>query len=164
MNLKLKVTARTPNSEQVAIFDADTKDANDKAVNIGKLDLHYVDDQIVGTLLIWQEYATGFARTHASGSDESIDGLIDQILTEASEPLGVPGEYGVEVYYPSVQNHYFVSNYENEGEGDEEEGAEGAGEWENAKAVVYTPEEDGEEASEKSKDGDEFGKYLRSKP
>ena len=77
----------------------------------------------------------------------------------------MPGEYGVEVYYPSVQNHYFVSNYESdEGEGDEEEGAEGAGEWENEKAVVYTPEEDGEEASEKSKDGDEFGKYLRSKP
>src|SRR6476646_10703921 len=110
MNLKLKVTARTPNSEQIAIFDADTKDANNKAVNIGKLDLHYVDDQIVGTLLIWQEYATGFARTHPAGSEESMDGLIDQILTEASEPLGVPGEYGVEVYYPSVQNHYFVSN------------------------------------------------------
>ena len=163
MNLKLKVTARTANSEQLAIFDADTKDQNDKAVNIGKLDLHYVDDQIVGTLLIWQEYATGFAHTHATGSDDTMDSLIDQILTEASEPLGVPGEYGVEVYYPSVQNHYFISNYDDE---EEEEGA-GQSEWEDVGAAEYKPEEEEEEEGaegEEQKDGDEFGKYLRSKP
>src|SRR5205814_6936302 len=106
MNLKLKVTARTPQSEAIAIFDADTRDENDKAVNLGKMDVHFVGDQIVGTLLIWQEYATGFNRTHAPGSDVTIDTLIDEILVEVSEPLGVPGEYGIEVYYPSVKNHF----------------------------------------------------------
>src|SRR5437764_970621 len=102
MNLKLKVTARTSNSEEIVIFDADTRDENNKAVNLGKLDVHYVGDQIVGTLLIWQEYATGFNRTHAPGSDETMDSLIDEILSEISEPLGVPVQYGIEVYYPSV--------------------------------------------------------------
>ena len=131
MNLKLRVTARTAQSEEVAIFDMDTRDENGHAVNIGKLDVHFVDDQVVGTLLIWQEYATGFSRTHGPGSDTTLDTLIDEILGEISEPLGVPGDYGIEVYYPSVNNHYFVSNYagnedeeEGEDEGDEDEALE----------------------------------------
>src|SRR5438045_6551686 len=110
MNLKLKVTARTPHSEEIAVFDADTRDENDKAVNMGKLDIHYVGDQIVGTLLIWQEYATGYNRTHGAGSDQTMDGLIDQILAEVSEPIGVPAEYGIEVYYPCMQHHDFINN------------------------------------------------------
>lgn len=126
MNLKLKCIARTANSEQVALFDADTRDESGNAVNLGKLDIHFADDQVIGTLLIWQEYATGFNRTHAAGSDYTIDNLIDDILTEATEPLGVPGEYGIEVYYPSVLNHTFVSNYSDE---DAEEGAESASEY-----------------------------------
>lgn len=112
MNLKLKSMARTPYSEAISIFDADHRDENDEAVNIGKIELHYLDDQIVGTLLIWQEYATGFARTHASGSDETMDTLIDDILSEVSAPLGVASEYGIEIYFPSLANHQFVSNYE----------------------------------------------------
>ena len=77
----------------------------------------------MGTLLIWQEYATGSNRTHAAGSDETMDTLIDQILTEMSEPLGIPVEYGIEVYfYPSVANHQFVSNYADEDDETEDEG------------------------------------------
>lgn len=69
MNIKLKVTARTTQSEEVTVFDTDTRDEGGNAVNIGKLDLHFVDDQVVGTLLIWQEYVTGFTRTHAADSE-----------------------------------------------------------------------------------------------
>lgn len=116
MNLRLKRVARTAQSEQIAILDADARDEAGNAVNLGKLDLHFVDDQIVGTLLIWQEYATGFSRTHGPGSDETLDTLIDEILTEATEALGIPSEYGIEVYYPSVTNHSFVSNYADEDE------------------------------------------------
>jgi hypothetical protein len=165
MNLKLKVTARTSNSEEIVIFDADTRDENNKAVNLGKLDVHYVGDQIVGTLLIWQEYATGFNRTHAPGSDETMDTLIDEILAEISEPLGVPVEYGIEVYYPSVQNHYFVSNYSDE---DEAEAGEEADEWENVRSAAYEPGEEAEAVPGGEKDGqkgeDDFGKYIRSRP
>jgi len=126
MNLKLKLVARTSNSEAISIFDTDVNDENGSPVNIGKLDMHFVDDQIVGTLLIWQEYATGYSRTHGPGSDETLDTLIDEILTEATEPLGIPSEYGIEVYYPSVTNHSFISNYAGDEEGEEpEDGEEG---------------------------------------
>ena len=36
--------------------------------SIGKIDLHYVEDQIVGTLLIWAEYATAFSRRATRGA------------------------------------------------------------------------------------------------
>lgn len=127
MNLKLKVTTRTPSSEEVSIFDTDTRDENGDAVNIGKMDLHYLEDQIVGTLVIWQEYAAGFGRTHAAGSDITLDDVIEQILTEVSEPLGLPSDYGVEIYFPSISSHQFISSYGDEGEeGDEAEYEDGA--------------------------------------
>jgi len=163
VNLKLRITTRTAHSEQIAIFDADTRDENGKAVNLGKLDVHYADDQIVGTLLIWQEYATGYNRTHGPGSDETMDTLIDAILAEVSEPLGVPAEYGVEVYYPSVQNHFFISNYADEDEEAGENEGEADDEWEDVGSAAY--EEGGEEEEgEEKEDKDEFGKYLRSRP
>ncbi len=124
MNLKLKRMVRTPHSEQITLFDADMRDENGDAVSIGKLEVHYLPDQIVGTLLIWQEYATGYARLHGPGSEDALDALIEQALAEVSEPLGVPAEYGIEVYYPSVSGHSFVSNYADEGEEDIGAGAE----------------------------------------
>jgi len=111
MNLKLRRSARTPYSEEISIFDTDVKDEQEEPVNIGKLDLHYVDDQIVGTLLIWAEYAANFA-TAQRGTPMTMTDLIDQILDEISEPLGVPAEYGIEVYYPRLDQHEFVSNYD----------------------------------------------------
>lgn len=122
MNLKLQRVTRTPYSEQIAIYDADIRDKNDEIVNIGKLDIHYLEDQITGTLLIWQEYATGFARTHAPGSEVTMDDLIDGVLAEVSQPLGVSSEYGIEVYFPPVAGHQFISNYP---EDDTEQKAEG---------------------------------------
>jgi hypothetical protein len=124
MNIKLRRTARTPYSEEIAIFDADSRDEGGEAVNIGKLDVHYVDDQIVGTLLIWAEYATNFNRTRGAESGETMTDLIDEILGEVSEPLGVAAEYGIEVYYPRLDQHEFVANYdedEEELEGEYEE-------------------------------------------
>jgi hypothetical protein len=149
MNLKLKRVARTPYSEQIAIFDADSRDENDNAVNIGKLDLHFVDDQIIGTLLIWDEYAYGFNRLHGPGSEENMDTLIDDILTEATEPLGIPSEYGIEVYYPSAMNHSFVSNYADE---DEEE----------ATGEEQTDEDaEGEDEEEDSTESSDFERQIR---
>jgi len=161
MNIKLKTTARTPYSQEFAVFDADNRDENDEAVNIGKLDVHYADDQIVGTLLIWDEYATGFNRTHGPGSSVTMDTLIDDILSEVSEPLGVPGEYGIEVYYPSVSNHYFVSNFADEEDtgtsGDQYTAEEAEGE--------YTEEYAEEELTEEERtQQDEFARKLRERP
>jgi len=118
MNIKLRRTARTPHSEEIAIFDGDVRDENDEAVHIGKIDVHYVEDQIVGTLLIWAEYVTNFNRTRAE-SGETITDVIDEILAEISEPLGVAETYGIEVYYPRLDQHEFVANYDEEDELDE---------------------------------------------
>ena len=109
MNLKLRRSARTAHSEEISLFDSDVKDENGEALNIGKLDVHYVDDQIVGTLLIWAEYAAQFSAANGGGA---MTGLIDEILDEISEPLGVAAEYGIEVYYPRLDQHEFVSNYD----------------------------------------------------
>jgi len=109
MNLKLRRSARTAHSEEISLFDSDVKDENGEALNIGKLDVHYVDDQIVGTLLIWAEYAAQFSAANGQGA---MTGLIDEILDEISEPLGVAAEYGIEVYYPRLDQHEFVSNYD----------------------------------------------------
>jgi hypothetical protein len=156
MNLKLKRTARTPYSEEITIFDADTRDDNDDAVNIGKLDIHYIEDQIVGTLLIWQEYATGFARLHGPGSETTLDSLIDEILAEVSEPLGVPAEYGIEVYYPSAANQSFASNYSDEAEEGGTEGVASAGD----EFEDVTELEPGTGMEEE----DEFARKLQSRP
>jgi hypothetical protein len=121
MNLKLQRVQRTSQSEESAIFDGDTRDENNQAVNIGKLEVHFLNDQIVGTLLLWQEFAQGYKAMHGAGSEETIDDLIDAILTEMAEPLGLPAEYGIEVYYPSVTNQLFISNYSGDEGEDEEE-------------------------------------------
>jgi hypothetical protein len=48
-----------------------------------------------------------------------------------TEPIGVSSEYGIEIYFPSVINHSFASNYPDEEaededvEGEDEEGDEG---------------------------------------
>src|SRR4029453_17338331 len=119
MNIKLKRAVRTPHSEEIDIFDTDTRDEAGDAVNIGKLEVHYLDDQVVGTLLIWQEYSQGF--NQMQGSDLTMDDLIDAILTEVTEPIGVSSEFGIEIYFPSVINHSFASNYPEDDEGDEDE-------------------------------------------
>src|SRR4051812_46030676 len=117
MNLKLRRSARTPHSEEISVFDSDMRDDNGEPLNIGKLDVHYVEDQIVGTLLIWAEYAAQF--TQANNNQLTMTDLIDEILDEISEPLGVAAEYGIEVYYPRLDQHEFVANYDEEDELDE---------------------------------------------
>jgi hypothetical protein len=57
-----------------------------------------------------------------------MDDVIDRILSEITEPLGVAGEYGIEIYYPSVSNQGFVSNYAVTGDEEGDEDAETEGE------------------------------------
>lgn len=122
MNLKLVRNTRTASSEEISIYDVDTRDANDSHVKLGKIDVHYVEDQIVGTLLIWHEYAEGYRRSHTPGIDVTLDEVIDAILTEISEPVGVSATYAVEVYYPPMsgasEGPAFVSNYPDDEESD----------------------------------------------
>jgi hypothetical protein len=163
MNLMLRRSTRTASSEEILIFDADNRDANGAAVNIGKIDVHYLDDQVVGTLLLWNEFITGFDQAHGPEDDESLDVVIQQIMTEITDALGVPSEYGIEVYYPSVQNYQFVSSYADDE--DEEEGEAVYGD-------AYAMSEQGglatgnlsDEDEEPDANADDFARRLQERP
>jgi hypothetical protein len=120
MKLKLKRATRTPYSEQILIYDLENLDAEGEPVQIGQLDAHYVDDQIVGTLLISQEFAEGYRQINGDGSrgQTALDNLVSEILAELSEPVGVSGTYAFEVYYPSFTSHGLFSNYPEDDEAD----------------------------------------------
>lgn len=165
MNLMLRRSTRTASSEEILIFDADNRDANGAAVNIGKIDVHYLDDQVVGTLLLWNEFITGFDQAHGPEDDESLDVVINQIMTEITDTLGVPSEYGIEVYYPSVQNYQFVSSYADDEAEDEGDVADGdayakSGQRGQGLATGYLPEDD----EGPDEDSDDFATRLRERP
>ena len=160
MNIKLKRAVRTPHSEEIDIIDGDLRDENDEAVSIGKLEVHYLDDQVVGTLLIWQEFAQGYNRSQ--GSNVVMDDLIETILSEVTEPIGVPSEYGIEIYFPSVINHSYASHY---AEDDEQmEGEEDAGEGEDEE-YKEEPKGSREEIDEEEQPrDDDFYRKLTQRP
>jgi hypothetical protein len=103
MNLKLKRLVRTPTSEQYAVQDADQKGDDGQSACIGKLDLHYTDDGTYGTLLIWQGFASNL-------SEDALQILLDDILTDFAEPMGVSGEYVIEYFSPSLESYSVHSN------------------------------------------------------
>lgn len=150
--IKLKRASRTAYSEEISIQFADERHMDGDEVNIGKLDIHYLGDQIVGTLLIWQEHANAFSQ---SGSEIDLDELINEILAEMSEPIGVPSEYGIEIYYPSLAKQGFVSNYADEPSQELERYSE-SGESELEPAT--------ENMLDEREQDDDFAKQLRSRP
>jgi hypothetical protein len=103
MNLKLRRLVRTQSSEQYAIFDLDRTDANYDPLSIGKLDLHYTDDGVFGTFLLWQE-AT------ASLPLSQIRALAEATVQELCEPMGVPAFYAIEYFSPDLQSYALYSN------------------------------------------------------
>lgn len=78
-------------------------------MDIGKMDVHYTDDQIVGTVLFWKDWNEGQENGAAT-----VQTVVDQVLEELSEPLGVSGEYDVEYYICDRDSRQFVSNIEDE--------------------------------------------------
>lgn len=115
MNLKLKRLVRTDSSEQYALFDLDQVDAEDQLpLTIGKLDLHYTGEGVYGTILLWDETTRQLKRGQRQ---EFIYALLDEI----SQPMGVPNEYVVEFFAPTLDGYEVFHNV-----GIEEEPAEEA--------------------------------------
>lgn len=101
MNLKLKRLVRTSSSEQYALFDLDQIDQEDKLpLTIGKLDLHYTGEGVYGTILIWDESTRQLKAAQRRA-------FIHALLEEISQPMGVPNEYVVEFFAPTL-DHYEV--------------------------------------------------------
>jgi hypothetical protein len=109
VNLKLKRLVRTPSSEQYALFDLEQVDPGGLPMTIGKLDLHYTAEGVYGTVLLWDD-----ASRHLTPARRSA--FIRALLGEVTQPMGVPNEYVVEFFAPTL-DEYEV--YHNVGAGDE---------------------------------------------
>lgn len=117
MNLKLKRLVRTSSSEQYALFDLDQVDAEDQLpLTIGKLDLHYTGEGLYGTILLWDETTR---QLKPAQRREFIYALLDEI----SQPMGVPNEYVVEFFAPTLDQYEVFHNV---GLAADERGADGA--------------------------------------
>jgi len=109
VNLKLKRLVRTQSSEQYALFDLDQIDAAQQPATIGKLDLHYTGEGVYGTLLLWDE--TLRALKPAQRRD-----FVNTLLTEITQPMGVPNEYVVEFFMPALDEYELFHNVAVDGE------------------------------------------------
>lgn len=119
MNLKLKRLVRTSSSEQYALFDLDQVDEEDQLpLTIGKLDLHYTGEGVYGTILLWDETT----RQLKPGRRQA---FIYALLDEICQPMGVPNEYVVEFFAPTL-DQYEVFHNVGLGEGEDVVGAEPA--------------------------------------
>lgn len=103
MNIKLRRLVRTGSSEQYALFDLDQTNANYDPLSIGKLDLHYTDDGIYGTFLLWKEVISGLP-------EDQVQKLVESTVQELCEPMGVPGFYAVEFFSPDLKSYNLHSN------------------------------------------------------
>lgn len=103
MNLKLKRLVRTPSSEQYALFDLDQVDADGLPMTIGKLDLHYTAEGVYGTVLFWDEASRRLAPAQRSD-------FIHALLGEVVQPMGVPNEYVVEFFAPTLADYEVMHN------------------------------------------------------
>ena len=109
MNLKLKRLVRTPSSEEYALFDLDQVTVDGAPMTIGKLDLHYTGEGVYGTGLLWDEASRKLAPTQRSA-------FIHALLGEVVQPMGVPNEYVVEFFAPTLAEYEVMHNV---GAGDE---------------------------------------------
>ncbi|MCE7980405.1 MAG: hypothetical protein DYG89_04380 [Caldilinea sp. CFX5] len=109
MNLKLKRLVRTQSSEQYALFDLDQIDAEQQPATIGKLDLHYTGEGVYGTLLLWDDTL----RTLKPAQRRE---FVNTLLTDITQPMGVPNEYVVEFFMPALDEYELFHNVAVDGE------------------------------------------------
>ncbi len=120
MNLKAKRLVRTTCSEQYALFDLDRTDENFDPLSVGKLDVHYTDQGIYGTLLFWEESCERYAQSELTR-------LAEALLAEFNSPMGVPVEFAVEFFAPSLDRYELLTNIAAAEPGADDSGEQGDG-------------------------------------
>lgn len=106
MNLKLKRLVRTTSSEQYAVFDLDQTDEDDQLpLTIGKLDLHYTAEGVYGTMLLWDDASRGLRASYRRA-------FIQVLLEDIIQPMGVPNEYVIEFFAPTLDLYEVFHNVE----------------------------------------------------
>ncbi len=103
MNLKLKRLVRTNSSEQYALFDLDQMTSERQPMTIGKLDLHYTGEGVYGTILLWDEASRQLKPLQRRD-------FIRALLTEITQPMGVPNEFVVEFFAPTLEQYEVFHN------------------------------------------------------
>jgi hypothetical protein len=103
MNLKLKRLVRTHSSEQYALFDLDQMTSERQPMTIGKLDLHYTGEGVYGTILLWDEASRQLKSTQRRD-------FIRALLNEITQPMGVPNEFVVEFFAPTLEQYEVFHN------------------------------------------------------
>lgn len=111
MNLKLKRLVRTPSSEEYALFDLDQVTLDGAPITIGKLDLHYTGEGVYGTLLLWDDGSRQLTPAQRSA-------FIHALLSEIAQPMGIPNEYVVEFFTPTLEHYQLFHNVGAEEEAD----------------------------------------------
>jgi hypothetical protein len=114
MRLRVTRRIRTSNSEQWTLFDADRRDVQGDMENIGKMDLHYDDELVYCTLLLWKEFI-------ANLGEETVQAIVDDLMDEATAPIGVPALYSLDFFTPSLGDYKFYTNDEDYNDDDEDE-------------------------------------------
>jgi hypothetical protein len=163
MNFKLKRVTRTPNSEQLFALSFDQLDREGEPVQFAQIDVHYFDDQIVGTLLVSLDFADGYRASQGGGTrgQAALDEVITAVLAELSEPVGVSATYAFEVYYTRLQDQGFFSNYGDEGDDETDEDMEYEQTFEEYVEEVDTAPHGGE-TQQPGRD-DDFSRKLRER-
>ena len=105
MNLKLKRLVRTPSSEQYALFDLDQLGPDRQPLTIGKLDLHFTNEGMYGTILLWDDASRRLPQAARSQ-------FVRALLNEISQPMGVPNEFVVEFFAPALDSYELFHNVE----------------------------------------------------
>jgi hypothetical protein len=117
MNLKLRRLVRTPTSEQYALFDLDrvlpgeSDQASADPPSVGKLDLHFTDGGVYGTVLLWQSFASQLP------SDQR-RAFVEALLSDISQPMGLPDTFAVEFFSPDLGTYSLIHNLDEEGRED----------------------------------------------
>lgn len=107
MNLKLKRLVRTSSSEQYALFDLAQLDEQNQPLTIGKLDLHYTGEGVYGTILLWDDVSRRLSTAQRQA-------FIRALLDEVAQPMGVPSEFVVEYFAPSLDEYEVVHNLDDD--------------------------------------------------
>jgi hypothetical protein len=105
VNLKLKRLVRTPSSEQYALFDLDQLGPDRQPLTIGKLDLHFTNEGMYGTILLWDDASRRLPQAARSQ-------FVRALLNEISQPMGVPNEFVVEFFAPALDSYELFHNVE----------------------------------------------------
>ncbi len=105
MRLRVTRRIRTATSEQWTLYDAERRDAQGELENIGKMDLHYDEEMVYATLLLWNEFV-------AEVGEDTTKAIIDDLMDEATAPIGVSALYSIDFFTPSLQEYKFYTNDE----------------------------------------------------